>query len=45
MKKTEKTKLRLEREALRILQVHELRQVEGGNARRQTGDSVNECCG
>ena len=48
MKKTlPKTKLRLEREALRTLQTHELHQVEGGNGlpnRGWTGDSKNECC-
>ncbi len=47
MKKHHKTQLRLERETLRTLHAHELRQVEGGNEPRnlpRTGDSKNECC-
>lgn len=47
MKKTQKTKLRLEREALRTLQTHELRQVGGGDGAPMpdwTGDSKNVCC-
>jgi natural product precursor len=48
MKKTQKTKLRLEREMVRALQTHELRQVEGGNDAPNrgdwTGDSKNVCC-
>lgn len=54
MKKTAKTKLRVEREVLRTLQAHELHRVDGGAAIPQTilfpcpvpltGDSVRECC-
>ena len=54
MKKPQKTRLRLEREVLRSLQAHELRQVEGGDAIPLTfipcqpppitGDSRLECC-
>lgn len=32
MKKTSKTKLRLDRETVRTLQAYELRQVDGGGA-------------
>jgi hypothetical protein len=49
MKNTKRTKLRIERDVLRVLQAHELRQADGGNAGTigrlpQTGDSRNECC-
>jgi hypothetical protein len=55
MKKTPKTKLRIEREVLRTLQAHELRQVDGGGALPEslivqcpppplTQDSVRACC-
>lgn len=47
MKKTPKTKLRLGREAVRALQTHELKQVEGGGPAPEggwTGDSKNVCC-
>jgi natural product precursor len=44
MKKTKQIKLQLVRDVVRALQSHELQQVEGGNARGQTGDSKNVCC-
>jgi hypothetical protein len=54
MKKHPKTKLRIEREVLRTLQAHELRQVDGGAIPTSliikcppppiTGDSRIECC-
>lgn len=52
-KKTPRTKLHINRETLRTLQVHELRQVDGGGVVPLsplcppppiTGDSVRECC-
>jgi natural product precursor len=44
MKKTKQIKLQLVRDVVRALQSHELQQVEGGNVRRQTGDSKAACC-
>lgn len=54
MKKTNKTRLTVEREVLRVLQGHELQRVEAGNGigesnlcttRQQlTTDSVKICC-
>lgn len=54
MKKHHKTRLRLERDTLRTLRAHELRQVDGGGAVPLTlidcppppitGDSKIECC-
>lgn len=48
MKKTRKSKLHVERDVLRMLQVQELRQVEGGSDRAPpavTSDSKICCCG
>jgi hypothetical protein len=48
MKKTKWTKLRLERDLLRVLQAHELQQADGGGGTierlPQTGDSRDVCC-
>lgn len=54
MNKPHKTRLRVQREVLRTLQTHELRQVDGGGAIPLTliqcppppitGDSRLECC-
>lgn len=48
MKNTRRTKLRVDRDVLRVLQAHELHQADGGGGtierQPQTGDSRNVCC-
>jgi hypothetical protein len=47
MKKIKKTRLHVERDVLRSLKTHELRQVDGGNTIvvvQITGDSKDVCC-
>lgn len=54
MKKTKKTRLVVERDVLRVLQAHELSQIEAGNGigdsnacttkQQLTTDSVKICC-
>lgn len=46
MKKIPKTKLRLQREVVRALQISQLRQVDGGtgDCQPQSTDSQNACC-
>ena len=47
MKKTKRTKLRLERDLLRVLRAQELQQADGGGTIErlpQTGDSRDVCC-
>jgi hypothetical protein len=45
-KQPHKTKLHVQREVVRALQAHELRQVEGGNLPELpwTSDSKRACC-
>ena len=46
-KPTRKTRLHVQREVVRALQTHELRQVEGANALPElpwTSDSKKACC-